>query len=1066
MTDSKRSRKIQSDRQESQSETSKVPRSPKAGAKKRTNSAPAVPYGTQSRQASTDSQNQSLPRDPTLRSIDRTWEPRTTPEAPPGNVSQDERHSLGTGFAPNAQVNKLQDIALAVVGTPRSGKSTFVQHALDLKKPPASAVSTKKVSLEGVVSVLRMYEYDMNDVSFTPDGSPRLPIQPEEGSPCRVDGILVMCNVNSVSSTEHISTMLRKPSLHRSLGHPNVSQNVGTPASNPASISETMKVKDLHERTQSEYPHRPGQTTCNDEDDGLMNKLGNQQSKSGNRSMASAKHDNGTVMPLQTNDAITAEESRRTDGKKVPGRADIPRGDESPSSHAQEDGSNLATAISHSAGSKHQLTNPPQAQSDISTNLKKVDDIVDGGVDFGILVDRLMSQAISKVDVKFTGIFLCLYRKFAAPSSLLTASISRFDKIGSRCGTANDGSTCQLRCLGVLATWITQYPGDFAHPLTRSMMADLVTRLISQRPFARIVNEIAVHLDQISEDDDTYWACSDMTGSIPSIVPHIPPIAPSRYISVSPDSFQPGQGTTDFGSGTDTMYESSKGSTDSTTTSSVDQLSVRSTKSAQAILECINNAQNGPSPSARSSQHGLSKVHWHRFMNLSDDDIAREMTRIDWVMFSSIKPRDLVRHASLSDKEKKQYKGLRNVGRMIRHFNYIAFWVANMIIMRDKAKHRAKTLEKCIGIAWKLRHLNNYNSLGAVVAGVNSTAIHRLHQTRELVSYDLQKQFMRLEILMGTQKSHFAYRLAWSNTSTECIPFLPLHSRDLAVAEEVNPTFFGEHQSRINWKKFEVIGEVILGIQRNQALPYTSIAAHEEAQRLILETRFEQDEDVATQPTGDVSLQLTQALKFLPNCQILPQGLSSPFIEYLNPRSTLAPPHPSPLAARLFNVDGINAVFYGPDFITITKAADTNWAHVKPEVFSLITEAVSSGERIVSAAEKSSSGTGESQNTLDSLAYDEKDSEVVGMIKELLETRIRPAIQDDGGDVEYCGFEDGKVMLKLRGACRTCDSSTIEEVQGITQVLDEAELTSDAEFARFEERLKERRGHDSATDRT
>lgn len=212
-------------------------------------------------------------------------------------------------------------------------------------------------------------------------------------------------------------------------------------------------------------------------------------------------------------------------------------------------------------------------------------------------------------------------------------------------------------------------------------------------------------------------------------------------------------------------------------------------------------------------------------------------------------------------------------------------------------------------------------------------------------------------------------------------------------------------------------------------------------------------------------------------------------MEYLTPRSTLAPPHPSPLAARLLNVDGIASVFYGPDFITITKAADANWAHVKPEVFSLITEAVTSGEQIVNTTENDSCPAGQSVGAPDSLAYDEKDNEIVGMIKELLETRIRPTIQDDGGDVDYCGFEDGKVLLKLRGACRTCDSSTvtlkngiesmlmhyvglilssillrlltmseqIEEVQGVTQVVDEAELTSNEEFARFEEKLKDRK---------
>lgn len=104
---------------------------------------------------------------------------------------------------------------------------------------------------------------------------------------------------------------------------------------------------------------------------------------------------------------------------------------------------------------------------------------------------------------------------------------------------------------------------------------------------------------------------------------------------------------------------------------------------------------------------------------------------------------------------------------------------------------------------------------------------------------------MRLEILMGTQKSHFPYRLAWSNTSTERIPFLPLHCRDLASAEEGNPTYIGEDRNRINWKKFEVLGDVMTSIQRSQSIPYTGIVRNESVQRLILDVRFTKDEDVS-----------------------------------------------------------------------------------------------------------------------------------------------------------------------------------------------------------------------------
>lgn len=217
------------------------------------------------------------------------------------------------------------------------------------------------------------------------------------------------------------------------------------------------------------------------------------------------------------------------------------------------------------------------------------------------------------------------------------------------------------------------------------------------------------------------------------------------------------------------------------------------------------------------------------------------------------------------------------------------------------------------------------------------------------------------------------------------------------------------------------------------------------------------------------------AVKFVPNHRIIPEGISAPFIEYLSPRDTISPPYPSPLAANLMNVEGVTAVFYGSDFITVTKNPDANWAHIRAEIFALITEAVTSGQTIVSAAEGKHGGPPVEE---DSLAYNENDSEVVGMIKELLDTRIRPAIQEDGGDIDFRGFEDGLVLLKLRGACRTCDSSTvtlkngiegmlmhyIEEVKGVHQILDPEEEIAIEEFAKFEEKLKQQKQEpDAAT---
>ncbi|KAI5297023.1 hypothetical protein KEM55_005257, partial [Ascosphaera atra] len=186
---------------------------------------------------------------------------------------------------------------------------------------------------------------------------------------------------------------------------------------------------------------------------------------------------------------------------------------------------------------------------------------------------------------------------------------------------------------------------------------------------------------------------------------------------------------------------------------------------------------------------------------------------------------------------------------------------------------------------------------------------------------------------------------------------------------------------------------------------------------------------IQTEPTPN-----EDALKFLPNQNVIPEDFPTKFLEYLSPRSTLQPPYPSPLASKLINVDGVSAVSFGPDFITIEKQVGTNWAHIKPEVFSLITEAVTQGAPLVNTAESARGGAGaesSGEQELDSLAYNEEDDEVVSMIKELLDTRIRPAIQEDGGDIEFRGFEDGTVFLKLRGACRTCDSSTATLKTGI-----------------------------------
>lgn len=136
----------------------------------------------------------------------------------------------------------------------------------------------------------------------------------------------------------------------------------------------------------------------------------------------------------------------------------------------------------------------------------------------------------------------------------------------------------------------------------------------------------------------------------------------------------------------------------------------------------------------------------------------------------------------------------------------------------------------------------------------------------------------------------------------------------------------------------------------------------------------------------------------------------------------------SPLAMKLFTVDGVKLVMFGSDFITVEKSAeDLNWQLLKPEIFSILTEYLTNGSPIMDESWKLS-------NDMD---FNEEDDEVVLMIKELIFTRIRPAIMDDGGDIEFVSFReaDGTVFLRLKGACRSCESSLVTLKNGIESML-------------------------------
>lgn len=157
-------------------------------------------------------------------------------------------------------------------------------------------------------------------------------------------------------------------------------------------------------------------------------------------------------------------------------------------------------------------------------------------------------------------------------------------------------------------------------------------------------------------------------------------------------------------------------------------------------------------------------------------------------------------------------------------------------------------------------------------------------------------------------------------------------------------------------------------------------------------------------------------LKFLPGRAVLAGGTA-------DFRDAATAAERSPLAERLFQVEGVEGVFLGSDFVSITKSEASDWFQLKPALLGIIMEHFAAGRPVLL------------QEQAEAASFDQADSAVVEQIRELLDTRVRPAVAQDGGDIVFRGFERGVVYLHMQGACAGCPSSTATLKMGIENML-------------------------------
>ncbi|KAH7915776.1 ras guanine nucleotide exchange factor domain-containing protein [Hygrophoropsis aurantiaca] len=418
------------------------------------------------------------------------------------------------------------------------------------------------------------------------------------------------------------------------------------------------------------------------------------------------------------------------------------------------------------------------------------------------LLDKLLFLAVSGDDSTFLSHFLLTYRRFASPRSILLAMQKRMRQLDSSSGDPMFACYAQMRICHLLETWIHTYPHDFAVPGASGALNALVKSIISKTYLLHYGSDFLPFLEHVPGlvDKDAAWAlkCENTIDDIDD--PYYPfgegeydePLVANDSSSMSLSSQSP----------------SIENSVVAPTISRERKSSLP--LSAKAIINPITSPHGQADILEISPKHllkELQRIH-SELQSVDCTDVAEEITRVEAKLFMQIEPRHWLQFTLAPGPKDAESDSISRFNAFSEH---LASWVASLILCHEKPKHRAKQMEKLVDIAHKLRALNNYSALRAFVAGINS-ATFQGDETMEMFmsrTPDHHKNFLSWEVLLQHRGAHHAYRMALKNTTGACIPALEIHMSDLIRAQEGNKDFSPDDPSRIHWGKFNLFGKFI-----------------------------------------------------------------------------------------------------------------------------------------------------------------------------------------------------------------------------------------------------------------
>ncbi|KAH6608003.1 aimless alea [Trichoderma cornu-damae] len=590
--------------------------------------------------------------------------PLFSPETPRSNrydrEGQQDQHwppprreslTIGSPLFWSQQSSAMESYNIAIIGAIGVGKSTFVQRILGLSRPPISTASSVRIVVDSASYMTTLLELDLDSFELNTPHPIQWPKQINGHIVPRVDAALVLYDVTNKDTIRELPQTLAALT-NSSMPAMLVASKCEAPEEDWQVDADELATRTLfrsclaHFKISSTSPEidrsclhailRAAVANRRDESGemGAIRKRAQSAANleapdsSGGRPVSEGRHSRASsdFSPLRGFAAPSSTGTPIADGHLQKQVSRSPRrGTRGNDSFLDVEGSD---------------TDSRRYSDDIPILQRSDDAVVErqqkmAGLPFDDLVDRLLALRLSRADLNFSDVFLCLYRKFAAPGELFSAILMRLDRVrDDKTAHHLTKTATQLRIIETVAKWVSLYPGDFARLATRRNLDEFIRYLSTEPIFCIAARQMHRNLTlHVIEDDDTGWAnADDADDQLASDIL-------SKELSELP-------------AGLTALQFEEDGNFERPSVSS-ENLSRVVGGGGQIQLYSYEDYEREAGTLDPTDHLPMNKFRYRIFVEIKDDDIADELTRIDWIMFSSIRIRDFVRHVSLPASQKR-----------------------------------------------------------------------------------------------------------------------------------------------------------------------------------------------------------------------------------------------------------------------------------------------------------------------------------------------------------------------------------------------------------------------------